>query len=216
MKWWIRSQHPAWVIGAALAGTVGVMFAPDSIALPLPSLSGPTAIAAIRPFALISVLIMVSVWSSASAGHKSAILSAVRGMKRYVFASLCAAVATCAFAAGIWAILGGPWSSPIQLLTRDVVGLLGFGLVLLPLTGYRFAGAASTTYVFVSAVFGRTSGGGAHDSALWAWPISSSASFDYWVPAIVLFVAGGALWSLPSRRLYSRVMVAQALDTRRD
>jgi hypothetical protein len=216
MRWWVRSQHPIWVIGAALAGTLVVAFSPNSIALPVPSLSGTTAFAAIRPHALISVLITVSVWASASAGHKSAILSAVRGMKLYVLASLCAALGTCVLVAGLWAVLVGQLGSPLQLLVRDLLGLLGLGLILLPLTGYRFAGVVTTVYVFVSAIFGRTSGGGTHDSALWAWPASESTAFDYWIPAILLFVAGGLVWILRSRVLYSRVMIAQAMDARRE
>jgi hypothetical protein len=216
MKWWMRSQHPVWAIGAALVGAVAVIFLPDSIALPIPSLSGSTAFAAIRPFALISVLMTVSLWASASAGHKSAVLSAVRSMKRYVFASVSAVLGTCAFVVGAWAIISGPPAPAAGLLMRDVLGLSGLGLVLLPLTGYRYAGAISTAYVFVCAIFGRTRGEGDQDSALWAWPISQSASFVYWLPAIFLFVAGGLLWLLRSGDVYSRVMIAHAMDTRRE
>lgn len=216
MRWWIRSRHPVWVAASVLIGTTVVFLSPDTVALPVPALSGSTAFAAVRPYALVSVLITVIVWASASAGHKSAILSAVRDMKLYAFAAVCAAVGTCALTAGIWAVLVGQFPSSLQLLVRNVLGLLGFGLILLPLTGYRFAGVASTVYVFVSAIFGRTNIDGTNGSALWAWPVSESVGIEYWIPALVLFVLGGVIWIVRSHGRYSKAMIAHAMDVRRE
>lgn len=214
MKWWIRSQHPFWAIGTALVGTAVVIASPGSIALPIPSLSGPTPFSALRLFALVAVLITVCTWVSVSAGHKSAILSAARAMKLYLFASICVVVGVCGLLAGAWTMIVGEMMVPLQLLLRDVLGLFGLGLILVPLTGHRYAGIVSTVYLFVSAIFGRTATGGKYDSALWAWPISESSAFDYWIPAIMLFVFGGLIWLLHSRGQYSRNMIAQAMDTR--
>lgn len=213
MRWWIRSQHPAWAIGIALVGTVVVIASPDSFGLPVPSLAGPTAFASIRSYALVAVLITVGAWASVSAGYKSAVVAATRAMQLYVLASLCAILGVCGLLVGAWGIFIGAVSSPAQLLLRDVLGLFGLGMILVPRTGYRFAGIVSTVYVFVSAIFGRTSDG---DSALWAWPISDSSDIDFWIPAIVLFVLGGMMWVLRSRGHYPRVMIAQAMDVRRE
>lgn len=213
MRWWIRSQHPAWAIAVALVGTVVVIASPDSIGLPIPSLSGPTAFASIRPHTLVAVLITVGAWASVSAGHKSAVLAATRAMRLYVLASLCAILGVCGFLGAALGIFLGTVSSPTLLLLRDVLGLLGLGLILAPRTGYRFAGIVSTLYVFISAIFGRTSHG---DAALWAWPISDSSDLDFWTPAIVLFVLGSVIWVLRSRGHYPRVMTAQAMDARRE
>lgn len=216
MNWWIRSQHPSWAIGSALIGTVVVIATPGSIELPIPSLSGPTAFSAIRLYALVAVLITVSTWASLSAGHKSAILSARRAMKLYLFASICAVIAVCAVVAGVWTLITGQMTVALQLLLRDVLGLFGVGLISVPLTGHRYAGIVSTVYVFISAIFGRTDAGGGSDSTLWAWPISESPAVEYWIPAIALFALGGTLWLLRSPTQYSRIMIAQALDTRRE
>ncbi|MCU1469317.1 MAG: putative rane protein [Glaciihabitans sp.] len=216
MKWWIRSQHPAWVVGTVLLGTAVVIAAPGSTGLPIPSLAGPTAFAAIRPYALVAVLITVAMWASVSAGHKSAVLSTTRLLKFYVFVSPCGVLVVCGLMIGAWAIVAGELTTPLQLLFRDLIGLLGLGLILVSFTGYRYAGISSTVYVFVSAIFGRTSGGGAYDSALWAWPIADSTAFDYWIPAAALFVTGALVWLLRSRDHYSRVMINQAMDTRRE
>lgn len=213
MRWWIRSQHPAWAMGIAIVGTVVVIASPDSFGLPIPSLAGPTAFASIRLHALVAVVITVGAWASVSAGHKSAVLAATRAMHLYVFASLCAILGICGLLVGLWGIFIGPVSSPAQLLLRDVLGLFGLGLILVPLTGYRFAGIVSTVYVFVSAIFGRTGDGG---SALWAWPISDSSDLDFWIAAIVLFVLGAVMWVLRSRGPYPRVVIAQAMDARRE
>ncbi len=213
MRWWIRSQHPAWAVGIALVGTVVVIAAPDSFGLPIPSLDGPTAFASIRPYALVAVLITVGAWASVSAGYKSAILAATRAIRLYVFAFLCAIVGVCGLLGGAWGILTGAVSNPTQLLLRDVLGLLGLGLIFVPCTGYRFAGIVSTVYVFISAIFGRTSHG---DTALWAWPMSDSSDPEFWTPAIILFVLGGVTWVLRSGGRYPRVMIAQAMDARRE
>jgi hypothetical protein len=213
MKWWIRSQHPVWAIGIALIGTVAVIASPDSFGLPIPSLAGPTGFASIRSYALVAVLITVGAWASVSAGHKFAVLAATRAMQLYVLASLFAVVGACGLLAGVWGIFTGGVSGPAQLLLRDVLGLFGLGMILVPRTGYRFAGIVSTVYVFISAIFGRTSDG---DSALWAWPISDSSDVKFWIPAVVLFVVGGVMWVLRSRGAYSRVLIAQAMDARRE
>lgn len=213
MRWWTRSQHPVWAIGIALVGTVVVIASPDSFGLPIPSLAGPTAFASIRSHALVAVVITVGAWASVSAGHKSAVLAATRAMQLYALASLCAILGVCGLLVGAWAIFIGAVSSPTQLLLRDVVGLFGLGMILVPRTGYRFAGIVSTVYVFVSAIFGRTSSG---DAALWAWPISDSSDLDFWIPAIALFVLGGVTWVLRSRGHYPRVMIVQAMDARRE
>lgn len=213
MRWWIRSQHPAWAMGIALVGTAVVIASPDAFGLPIPSLAGPTGFASIRSHALVAVLITVGTWASVSAGHKSAVLAATRAMQLYVLASLCAIVGVCGVLVGAWGIIIGAVSTPTQLLLRDVLGLFGLGMILIPRTGYRFAGIVSTVYVFVSAIFGRTGDG---DSALWAWPISDSSDLDFWIPAIVLFVLGGVMWVLCSRSHYPQVMIAQAMDTRRE
>lgn len=213
MRWWIRSQHPAWAIGIALVGTVVVMASPDSFGLPIPSLAGPTAFASIRSHALVAVLITVGAWASVSTGYKSAVLAAARPMQLYVLAYLCTIMGVCGLLVGAWDIFIGAVSSPAQLLLRDVLGLFGLGMILVPRTGYRFAGIVSTVYVFVSAIFGRTSDG---DSALWAWPISDSTDLGSWIPAIILFVLGGVLWLLRSRDHYSQVMITQAMDVRHE
>jgi hypothetical protein len=216
MRWWIRSQHPIWAVGTALVGTVVVIVLPGSTALPIPSLAGPTAFAAVRPYALVAVLITVAMWVSVSAGHKSAVLSAARPLKHYVFVSLSGILVVCGLIVGAWTIVTGELDIALELLVRDVVGLLGLGLILASVTGYRYAGIASTVYVFVSAIFGRTRGGGAQDAALWAWPISESTALDYWIPAAALLAVGGLVWLFRSRDHYSRVMIKQAMDTRRE
>jgi|GEM_PF-5770078 hypothetical protein len=216
MKWWIRTQHPIWALGTALLGTVAVILAPGSFALPIPSLAGPTAFAAIRPYALVAVLITVAMWASASAAHKSAVLSAARPTRLYVFASLLGPVLACGLLIGLWAIGTGKLDTQLELLFRDVLGLVGLGLILLPVTGYRYAGIASTVYVFMSAIFGRTRGDGPYDTAIWAWPISESPVVDYWVPSAALLLVGALLWLFRSRERYSRVMIAQAMDARRE
>lgn len=216
MRWWIGSQHPVWAVGTAVIGTVVVIASPGSIALPIPALAGPTAFSAVRPFSLVAVLITVVAWASLSAGHKSAALSATRAMKVYVFLSICVVTASSLVLAAAWALIVGEVMVPLQLLLRNILGLFGLGLLLVPLTGYRYAGIVSTVYVFISAIFGRTNSGGIYDSAPWAWPVSESPVLDYWAPAILLFVSGGFIWLLRHRSPYSRIMIAQAMDSRRE
>ena len=213
MTWWIRSQHPLWAVGIAIVVTIGVMASPDSFGLPIPSLGGPSAFASVRSYALAAVLITVGASASVSAGHKSAVLSATRPVRLYVLVFLSGIVGVCGLLAGASAAFLGVASTPTLLLVRDVLGLFGLGFLLVSRTGYRFAGIASTVYVFSSAIFGRAGNG---DVALWAWPISDSTDLGLWIPAILLFIVGAVTMLLGFTGRFSRTMITQALDTRRE
>lgn len=207
MKWWIRSLRPAWALGSSIAGTLVVVLAPDLFALPVPSLSGPSAFGSVRLHALVALLIVICAWASVSTGHKSAVLAATRSMRMHTVAFVLVLILVCGAIIGTCNLFDHTMPAAALVLLRDVAGLLGFGLVCVPLVGYRFAGVLVTAYVFASAIFGRTGDGG---SALWAWPISDSTDLCYWAPAIALFVVGCLVCAFSTR--YSRVMITQAMS----
>jgi hypothetical protein len=215
MRWWVKAQQLPWLLLAALVGSLLSILASD-VALPIPSLSGPTAFGAIRSFALIAVLVTIATWTGAAFGHKAPVLASVR--RTDVFGSLAAAsvVAVSAVIIACVQLVSGETAEPGWLLVRDLLGFLSLGIILLPWTGYRYAGIVPTVYIFGAAVFGREAGVAGEQTALWAWPVSASDSLLYWLPALLLAFVALVATTLRSHTATSRIVISQALDTRRE
>lgn len=215
MMWWVKAQQLLWILLAALIGSLLSIFA-SNVALPIPSLSGPTAFSAIRSFALIAVLVTIATWTGAAFGHKAPVLAAVR--RTDVFGSLAAAsvVVVAAVVIACAQLVSSEMAAPGWLLVRNLLGFLSLGIVLLPWTGYRYAGIVPTVYVFAAAVFGRETTTVGEQTALWAWPISVSESLLNWLPALILASIALAVTILRNRVTPTRTVISQALDTRRE
>lgn len=215
MTWWVKAQHLPWVLLAAVIGSLLSILAAN-VSLPMPSLSGPTTFAAIRSFALIAVLVTIAMWTGAAFGHKAPILASVRLTN--VFGALAAAsvIALSAVVIACAQLISSEIAQPGWLLVRDLLGFISLGIILLPWTGYRYAGIVPTVYLFGAAIFGRQNTAAGEQTALWAWPISTSPSLLYWVPALVLAFVALIATIVRSPTASSRVVITQALDTRRE
>jgi hypothetical protein len=215
MRWWVKAQQLPWVLLAALIGSLLSIFASD-VALPIPSLSGPTAFSAIRSFALIAVLMAIATWTGATFGHKAPVLASVRRTDVFGFLAVGGVVALSAVVVTAAQLISSEIAEPGWLMVRDLLGFLSLGIVLLPWTGYRYAGIVPTVYVFGAAIFGREATAAGEQTALWAWPISASESLLYWLPALLLAFLALVVTTLRSHTASSRIVISQALDTRRE
>lgn len=215
MRWWVKAQHLPWVLLAAVTGSLLSLLA-SNVVLPIPSLSGSTAFAAIHSCALIAVLVTIATWTGTSMGHKAPVLASVR--RTNVLGSLAAAstVAVSTIVIACAQLISSELAEPGWLLIRDLIGFISLGIVLLPWTGYRYAGIVPTVYVFGAGIFGRETTALGEQTALWAWPISPSATLLYWIPALVFAFGAVIVTIVRSRAAYSRIVIAQALDTRRE
>ncbi len=184
MTWWLASRRAGLVLCGLLVLSLGLLAA-QTVVLPAPNLIdgyGAGVQAALAMPTLVASLVLASL----SGGDPAAEATSTRRLaiveRGYVLGCVAAPVAIVGIAAAATGELLPATSA------RNMIGMLGVGLLARPLLGARTAAAIPVVYMLFVAVLGQPAG--ARHAAAWAWPLAPATDRPAMLLAAVLFVSG--------------------------
>ena len=184
MTWWLATRRAGLVLAALIVLTVGLLAVQD-VVVPAPNLAGGYG-SGVQAGLAIPALVASLVFASLSGGDPDGERTSTRDLaaveRGYVLA--CAAIP-----AGIAGLAAAASGEPLPAAAaRNVLGMIGIGLLARPFVGARAAASVPVAYMLFVAVLGQPAGAGR--AAAWAWPLAAATDRPALLLAGSLFAVG--------------------------